>query len=183
MKKSKKNGRDIYLELMDITSRDPYFLQVEPVIDNKMRKICSRAYPNHPKGCPNFGKKPGCPPTLPRIDKLISMGNPMQKYVIFNRFHFKGHCDYMRARHPEWSQRQVECCLYWQGKARKMLREKISAFLWKHPHYDIVTCPEGAGVNLTETMKKVGIILEWPPVHYTYQIVIAGIPKGEFHYE
>ncbi len=171
----KKNGRDIYLELMD---GDRYFIQVEPVIDNKMRKICTKAYPNHPKGCPNFSKKPGCPPGCPRIDKLISMGNLMQKYAIFNRFDFKGHCDRMRTRHPEWSQRQVECCLYWQGSARKTLREKISAFSWKHPHYSIVDCPEGAGVNITETMKNAGVILEWPPVNYTYQIVLAGIAKG-----
>lgn len=153
------------------------FIEIVPVIDMSMRKLCQKPYPLHKKGCPNHNRKPGCPPKCPRIDELISMGNPMQKYAIFNRFDFKGHCDRMRTKHPEWSQRQVECCLYWQGSARKTLREKISAFSWKHPHYSIVACPEGAGVNLTETMKNAGIILEWPPVNYTYQIVLAGIPK------
>lgn len=44
--------------------------------------------------------------------------------------------------------------------------------------YHISTCPEGSGVNITETMKNVGINLEWPPKNYTYQIVLAGIrPK------
>ncbi len=86
----------------------------------------------------------------------------------------------MRAKHPKWSKRQVECCLYWQGTARKTLREKINAFVWKHPHYSIISCPEGAGVNVTETMKRAGIELEWPPVNYTYQIVIAGILKRKY---
>ena len=44
-------------------------------------------------------------------------------------------------------------------------------------------CPEGAGVNITETMKNAGIILEWPPVNYTYQVALAGIPlNGKFRY-
>ena len=176
----KKTGRDIYLELMN---SDRYFIQVEPVIDNKMRGICTKAYPNHPKGCPNFGKKAGCPPESPQIDELIRTDHPMPVYAIFNRFDFRGHCERMKEKHPEWSQRQVECCLYWQGTARKVLKDKIKAFMWKFPHWDIVACPEGAGVNITETMKNVGIELEWPPVNYTYQIVLAGIPKGEFQYE
>ena len=158
---------------------EPYFIEVEPIIDYNMRKICMRKYPNHPKGCPNFGKKAGCPPTLPRIEDLILMGIRQPIYAIFNRFDFKGHCDKMRKLHPQWSQRQIECCLYWQGTARKSLREKVENFLTKHPHYDIVECPEGAGVNLTETMRNAGIILEWPPVNYTYQVVLAGIMKGK----
>ena len=38
----------------------------------------------------------------------------------------------------------------------------------------VLYCPEAMGVNVTETMKNVGIILEWPPETVTYQIVIAG---------
>jgi predicted metal-binding protein len=178
MTKKKENGREIYLRL----GNEQYFIEVEPVIDLKMRAICTQAYPNHPKGCPNFNKASKCPPQLPTIDKLINLDIRGPIYAIFNRYDFKAHCDKMRVKHPEWSQRQVECCLYWQGTARKNLREKIRAFIWKHPHYDIVSCPEGAGVNITETMKNAGIELEWPPVNYTYQVALAGIPKGEFQY-
>lgn len=159
------------------------FVEVIPVIDFDMRKICTQAYPNHPKGCPNYNRKAECPPQLPRIDQMLEFNIKQPIYAIFNRFDFKGHCDRMRAKHPKWSQRQVECCLYWQGTARKVLREKIKNFLGKHPHYSIIDCPEGAGVNLTETMKLSGITLEWPPVNYTYQIVLAGIPKGKFKHE
>jgi len=38
----------------------------------------------------------------------------------------------------------------------------------------IIKNPEGAGVNCTATMKKIGIKMEWPPIKYTYQIVLAG---------
>jgi hypothetical protein len=33
-------------------------------------------------------------------------------------------------------------------------------------------------------MKSIGIKLEWPPVNYAYQIVLAGVPvKGKINYE
>jgi hypothetical protein len=41
----------------------------------------------------------------------------------------------------------------------------------------VVNNPEAQGVNLTETMKNVGIILEWPPEKLAYQIVLSGIKK------
>ena len=153
------------------------FYRVKPIIDMKVRGLCVKPYYNHPKGCPNFSKKPGCPPECSQLKDLILLNIKQPIYAIFNKFNFKEHCDRMRAKHPEWTQRQVECCLYWQGTARKSLKEKVKMFLTKHPHYDIVTCPEGNGVNITETMKNAGIILEWPPVNYTYQIMLAGIPK------
>ena len=81
----------------------------------------------------------------------------------------------MREKHPEWSKRQLECCLYWQGTARKSLREKIKLFKIEYPNLFIAKCPEGSGTNLTETMKQININLEWPPKNYTYQIVLAGI--------
>jgi predicted metal-binding protein len=43
--------------------------------------------------------------------------------------------------------------------------------------YKVTTCPEAMGVNITETMKDAGIILEWPPENVTYQIALAGILK------
>ena len=44
----------------------------------------------------------------------------------------------------------------------------------KFPGYYIESCPEGAGVNITTTMKSIGIDLEWPPKRYAYQVVLAG---------
>lgn len=40
----------------------------------------------------------------------------------------------------------------------------------------VVLTPEAHGVNLTETMRSAGIVLEWPPDRLAYQIVLAGTP-------
>jgi len=145
---------------------------IKPVFDTKMPKLCKHPYPNHPKGCPNWGKKKGCPPNAPWLPNSFDYRYPV--YAIWNVYPFGEHVEKMRAKHPEWTQRQVECCLYWQGTARKQLKEIVKNFLKGHPGLKIVDCPEAQGINLTETMKQVYVQLEWPPKHKTYQIVLAG---------
>ena len=85
----------------------------------------------------------------------------------------------MRAKHPDWSKRQLECLLYWQGTARKKQKEQIEIFKkWiNDEEYIITTVPEAMGVNVTETMKRIGIELEWPPINVAYQIALAGFKK------
>ncbi len=70
--------------------------------------------------------------------------------------------------------RQLECCLYWQPKARKQLKTRIHEFFCVHNGLHIESYPEAAGVDITSTMKHVGIELEWPPEEVTYQVVLAG---------
>jgi len=144
------------------------------------RSMCVREYPNHKKGCPNYGKKEGCPPGAPMFDEVYDLSKPV--YAIYNVFDFKGHVERMRDKHPDWSKRQLECCLYWQGTARKKLKTKIKIFHGsmlglEGKVYIIATIPEAMGVNVTETMRKVGITLEWPPVNVAYQIAFAGTRK------
>jgi len=154
-------------------------VKVNPVIIHLVHKLCLRPYPNHKKGCPNFGKKKDCPPGIPKFDVVYDLSKPV--YAIYNGFDFKGHVDRMRERHPDWSRRRLECCLYWQGTARKKLKERIEIFknisLITMYDYVITAVPEAMGVDVTETMKRVGIELEWPPVNVAYQIAIAGILK------
>lgn len=153
--------------------KNKIYAKVNPVIDLQMRKICVSPYPNHKKGCINFGIKKGCPPKCKNIDEILDFSKII--YVIYNKYDFKKHVNKMKERHPEWSERQLTCCLYWQGTARKHLKEKIKLFKIKHSDLFIVKCPEGSGINLTETMRQININLEWPPRNYTYQIVLAGI--------
>lgn len=142
------------------------------VIDPLVRKLCYRPYPNHKKGCPNYGKKVGCPPEAPIINGILDVNQPI--WAIWNIFDFAGHCKNMQNKHPGWSKRQTECCLYWQPKARKQLRTIIKDFLIGHRGLIIVQCPEACGVDLTATMQSIGHQLEWPPKIKTYQIVLAG---------
>jgi len=145
---------------------------VKPRIDIRVRKLCIRPYYNHSRGCPNYNKKKGCPPNSPVLTKVLNLNKPI--YVIWNAFNFHKHCRRMRYLHPMWSKYQVRCCLYWQGKARKHLRNEIDWFKQAHPHYIVLYPPEAYGVNVTETMRRIGIKLEWPPVVLAYQVAIAG---------
>ncbi len=141
------------------------------------RGLCVKAYYNHKKGCPNYNKKEGCPPCSLLFNEVYDPLKPV--YAIYNIFDFKNHIERMKVKHLKWSQRQLECCLYWQGKARKQLRERIEIFEAIFKEYVITNCPEGMGVNVTKTMKNVGIEIEWPPRNVTYQIAFAGQPREE----
>lgn len=148
---------------------------VTPVmLSGPVSALCCKPYPGHPKGCPNFNHKPGCPPTVAPWQETFSADRPV--YAIINQFDFAGHVEKMHLTHPQWSQRQLECCLYWQQTARKELNKALDEFELFHGHtYFIVTCPEAHGMNVTETVKPLGIELEWPPEKFTYQVALAGV--------
>jgi hypothetical protein len=150
------------------------FKEVKPIIDYEVRNLCFRSYPGHPKGCPNFGKRPSCPPKAPILSMVMDLDQPV--YAIWNVFDFGRHTQRMNVVHPGWSRRQLECCLYWQGTARKQLQAEINQFLSEMDGlWTVIKCPEALGVNVTETMKSIGEHLEWPPVTKTYQVALAGI--------
>jgi hypothetical protein len=146
----------------------------EVVVEPRMRGLCRLPYPGHPRGCPNFGRKAGCPPSCPMIGDAIDLGRPV--FAIVNEFDLAAHVLRMRLRHPGWSERQLVCCLYWQPTARKHLTAKLMAFLAAHPDYVSDACPEAGGVNVTETLRRAGLELEWPPVKVARQVALAGIP-------
>lgn len=151
--------------------------KVNPIIAYlTCHRLCVQEYYNHKKGCPNFGKKKGCPPSMPPFNEVYDLSKSV--YAIYTVFDFKGHVDRMREKHPDWSQRQLECCLYWQGTARRGLEVEIERFKTDiFQSYVITQCPEGMGVLVTNTMRKIGVHLEWPPKNFTYQIAFAGILK------
>lgn len=150
-------------------------IKVIPIYNKNIRKLCLKSYYNHPKGCPNYNKKIGCPPNAQMIYETLDLNKDV--FAIYNVFNLAEHIYRMNLKHPNWTERQLRCCLYWQPKARKQLREKIYEFLKIYKGYKIVNCPEAQGVNLTETMYDVGIILEWMPENIAYQIVLAGNGK------
>lgn len=154
---------------------DQGWMQVKPVIEPPVRLLCPKAYELHPRGCPNYGKKAGCPPQAPLLTQTLDISKPI--WAIFSSFDLKAHVKKMRTAHPGWSDRQLRCCLYWQGAARKELKETIAKALESLPQpLVVVPCPEAQGVNVTATLKQVGIFLEWPPTTVTYQVALAGTP-------
>jgi len=156
-------------------TRKSEVVQVVPVIDKSMRVLCKLAYPNHPKGCPNWNKKDTCPPKAPLLESVIILSEPV--YLAYNAFDFGGHVKRMKDKHPNWSDRQTECCLYWQGTARKQLRQRVESFLADFPYpqcLEVLYCPEACGVNITATMQSIGITMEWPPKTVAYQVALIG---------
>ena len=156
-----------------------FYQEVSPVLlaDAVVPSLCMQPYPNHPHGCPNFGKRDTCPPKAPRLGDIVDLSKSV--YAIWNVFNLAEHVVRMYVRHPEWSARQLRCCLYWQGTARKALRENIAAFRTAHRECTrILLCPEACGVNVTATMKGIDISLEWPPQEFAYQVALAGEEKS-----
>lgn len=148
------------------------------VIDYSVRELCPRPYPNHPKGCPNFGKRPMCPPSSFFLEDVYDLSSGF--WVVWINFDFAFHRRNMRRKHPNWSQRQIDCCLYWQGTANKMLREEVAEvayYLEGRGDWLVTFCPEAMGVNVTATMKKLDVKLEWPPKTVVYKVAIFGVRK------
>lgn len=146
-------------------------IPVRPILDIAVRGLCLR----HPKGCPNYGEKDGCPPKAPLFEQVYDLREPV--YAIVHRFDLGGHVARMRQKHPNWSQRQLECCLYWQAGARKELMRGIKEFLREHHGYSVTTTPEAMGVDVAATLANSGICLEWPPVTAALQVALAGIKR------
>jgi predicted metal-binding protein len=130
--------------------------------------LCIKSYPGHSRGCPNYNHKKGCPPLKYRFNEKTLP----PYYAIINEFNLAKHVARMKSLHPQWSERQLVCCLYWQQTARKQLQSKINEFLNNH-NYIVDTCPEASGVNVTQTLQQHGIELEWPPRNIVRQVAIA----------
>lgn len=150
---------------------------VSPVIDHAVRGLCRQPYPLHPKGCPNFGSADRCPPAAPFFEEVFDLTRPV--YAVVNEFDIGAHVARMAASHPTWSDRQLRCVLYWQPRARKELDARIRHALSARScrGYAATWCPEGMGVDVTATMMKAGIHLEWPPAGIARQIAFLAAPK------
>jgi len=150
-------------------------IQVIPVIDRSVRDLCRRAYEGHPKGCPNHGQRAFCPPRAPLFADVFDVAKPF--WAVVNEFDLAAHRARLQAKHPDWSRRRLDCCLYWQAGARKALHAQVQDWMVRRDDIDglrAVFCPEAMGVNVTATLKAAGIELEWPPVNIARQVALVG---------
>ncbi len=149
--------------------------QINPIIDLAVRDLCYKPYPGHKYGCMNYNKKEGCPPNSPIFTDVFDLNQPV--FAIINKFNLEEQRNKLQSVHPDWSKKKLECSRYWQPAVLKELKIYSKEFILSHPGYNITTCPEGLGVNVTETMKKVDIVLEWPPELFVYKIAIAAVER------
>jgi predicted metal-binding protein len=119
---------------------------------------CKIPYPNHPRGCPNYGKKNTCPPYARKLTECVDMDRSL--YIVHSEFDLLKHVQKMTSKHSDWTYRQLKNVLYWQGTSRKQLRERlIEASKITNCNY-ITTCPEAQGVNVFATCVKSGLVLD-----------------------
>ena len=123
------------------------------VLSNNTSLWCKLPYHNHPKGCPNYGKK--CSPG--KISDVFDMEKPI--FIIHSEFDLESHEKMMKERHPDWTRPQCRNVLYWQPKSRKQLKERVGLFL-DAIDYHVEYCPELYGVNVFATCLLSGLKLE-----------------------
>lgn len=139
---------------------------------------CKLPYPNHPRGCPNYGKKKTCPPNSKSFEDLVRP--PF--FLVIRPFNLEAHARRMKERHPEWSDRQCRNLLYWQKKVDKELREEATAFIEsRDDDLVLLETPEANGVDVFKTCKNVGIILERNPRKIVKKIMIVGKKVFNLH--
>jgi hypothetical protein len=81
-------------------------------------------------------------------------------YLVYSEFDLGAHIEKMKAAHPEWSDKQCRCVLYWQGASKKLLKGEIKKAVKETGLKIVVDKPEGVGVNVYATCFKSGLRLE-----------------------
>jgi len=135
---------------------------------------CKLPYPNHPKGCPNYGKRNACPPFTKPFNEIIK--EPF--YLVIEKFDVIAHAKKMKERHPDWTERQCRNLLYWQKSVVSRLKKKAYSFAKsKGEDFIVLEIPEAHGVNLFITCKNIGIDLQIHPQDVIRKIMIIGKRK------
>ena len=128
------------------------------VTTGKAGAWCRLPYPGHPQGCPNYGRRAKCPPHAPRVDAVFDLAKPL--FLVHSVFQLEAHAHVMKVLHPEWSERQCRCVLYWQEKSRAELRARIR-IAWRLLRTTACAeIPEALGVNVYVTARQSGLHLD-----------------------
>lgn len=99
-------------------------------------------------------------------------GKPVENrsWYTFDLIH---HSEKMRKRHPQWTDRQLKCCLYWQNGVRNRLKKQCETFSGYSSGLIYTLIPEAMGVNVFRTAYKNGIVLRRNP-EIVYKIAFIG---------
>lgn len=135
------------------------------VIDIRAREWCRLPYPGHKKGCPNYHCSPLCPPHVQVVGEVFDLSQ--KHWFVVEPFNLGDHARRMRAKHPQWTERQCRNCLYWQSGVRKELRAACEGSFY-------TLTPEAMGVDVFKTAAKHGIVLERNPQETVYKIALTG---------
>jgi predicted metal-binding protein len=132
---------------------------------------CKLPYPDHPHGCPAYGKRDDCPPQAKKFSSVFAP--PF--YIVAVRFDLQHHVQRMLSKHEDWTVRQARCVLYWQKSVDKQLTCECEKLLKSLPAgFNYTLKPEAMGVNVVTTCIKLGIPMETKPEDFVWKVAIIG---------
>jgi len=121
-------------------------------------KMCLNPYYRHPKGCPNFHIKKGCPPEVLNISQQYDTEH---LNMILLRFPFEQYISAKSQIHPQWPLRQLANPRHWQGHLRSTLYRYWDTIKDEYPSFTLITGPEAMGINVGSTLENMNIPLGW----------------------
>jgi hypothetical protein len=145
------------------------------VFDKRVREWCKLPYPGHAKGCPNIDKSWQCPNKIGFVYDIFDLLMP--HWFVIVRFEIGSFAARMQYTHPEWSDKQCRCCLYWQNTVRKELRKVCERFVLSHEDLYYTLIPEAMGVHVFMTMNRLGYRMRRNPKDYLYKVALIGYDK------
>jgi predicted metal-binding protein len=144
-------------------------------------RLCILPYPDHPKGCPNFGRSESCPPHTLKLGDKYDLTKP--NYFIVKPFDLAAQKTRMKNLHPEWSEKQCACCLFWQNGVRSKLKSECQRFVNEKEnfnfkdYFDYRLIHEAMGLDVFKTAVEHGIPIERNPQNMVYKIAFVGVLK------
>lgn len=174
-----------------------YVKQVYPnsiIFTRKTWGWCRMPYQDHPRGCPNFGKNPNCPPNSKYMEDIKL--NFSYFYLIYADFDFRKYKDDRKDKlvqkykeklqNGEWNEleyqkkistlteRSIGNLLYWQKPVKNLLKKKVSEIENKKFHilgcgsgfWDNIYSMESAGIDVYSTLRNNSIFFEENPINH-----------------
>jgi len=149
-------------------------IEPESVVWNrKVKEWCGLPYYDKKNGCPNFNKRKGCPMDNKNIDEILDVNK--KTYIVGVVFNLKEYRDEMKKKHSNWTYRQLNNVIYWQGSIFGKMKREVNKFSLMNPGLKIVYKPEAYGVNLTKMLLNSGVPINWKyPLRKIYIVALLG---------
>lgn len=135
------------------------------------RCMCIKPYKNHKYGCPNYGKLDTCPPKIPSMYDQIFYTDDV--YAVITKFNLYEYYNKRRKNRPDLPEGQIRNLRCWQPITIKENDIAVSEFYHKYTNkndYVSTRLLECMGVDVINTLKKVGVIISFPIEEYVYRV-------------
>lgn len=135
------------------------------------RSMCIRPYKNHKNGCPNFGRLLACPPNIPCMyDEIFDVSDV---YAVVTKFDLNSYFAKRIEKRPDLPLGQIKNLRVWQSIAIKENDLALHDFYLENKNlcnYVSTRMLECMGVDVVNTMKKVGVNLKFPVDDYAFRV-------------